>query len=169
MPFKLSPPLEKKEWLDKTDSMFPPKEELRGTPPKDWPEEDRTYVIIYQAAYSEDVSFNNSHGQLIQEYDQRNPNLMRFLHDPRAGRMMQEGAWLTLGGCNAVQEDGETPLFRFTHDGRRERLEMKREEFNKVFGSLPSIMAEEIWEKVISVNVTWRPGGEASQGDNRGQ
>lgn len=163
MPFVLKPPVEKKEYLDKTDKMFPDPE-LVGIELEEWPDEKRTHVIVYQASQAEDGLFNVRFGQLIQEFDQASPTTYRFIHNPQRDAMMLEAAWLTLGGCNILDEDGETPMFRFKRDKYRSRVDMPRRDFELAWGRLPSIVCDEIYEIITSVNLTWGPGGNVSSG-----
>jgi len=63
--------------------------------------------------------------------------------------------YLTLADCNIEDSDGSV-LFRF-RDGR---ISMQESEFNKAWGKLPLIIANEIHQKVLAVNPDWGPGGE---------
>lgn len=63
--------------------------------------------------------------------------------------------YLTLAGCNMKDEDGN-PVFEFDSKGR-----LKSEaSFNDAWGRLYPVIAQEIHDRVLEVNVDWAPQGE---------
>ena len=59
--------------------------------------------------------------------------------------------FLTLAGCDIEGADGG-PLFRFN---AKNSLAMSENEFNRAWSLLPPVVANEIHEKVLSVNYVW--------------
>jgi hypothetical protein len=63
-------------------------------------------------------------------------------------------AFLTLVHADILDVDG-TPLFRFKTEENRQVLDMNQNEFKKAWGKLDPIIAAEIHQKVMEVNVDW--------------
>jgi len=75
--------------------------------------------------------------------------------------LMRIEVFLTLVDSNITDEQGK-PLFRFVNVGNGQRLDMDENSFSAAWGQLPPLVCNEIHEKVMLVNVTWRPQGEGS-------
>ena len=69
--------------------------------------------------------------------------------------MRRKEVFLTLVDCSLTtgEEPNLKPLFHFP---------LKEQEFNRAWADLPTMVADEIHDKVLEVNIDWALGGEAS-------
>jgi len=148
MPLQLSAPLEKDFTLDKSDALFG----NDGEP---------TRITVRQATQAQHERRSRLWEELTQEVigDYSNPDAVRLIQRISVPEIHRIEAFLTLVGCNILDDDGE-PLFKVKSIKGRQYLDMNEREFTKAWGKLPPEVAREIHEKVVEVNPTWGPRGE---------
>ena len=146
MPLQLTAPIEKEFVLDKSDELF-------GC------EGDPTRVTIKQATQAQHERRSDLWAEMTQEVfgDRSAPDSVRLIQRISLPELHRIEAYVTMTGSNILGKDGE-PLFKFK-DGK---MVMTEPEFNLAWGKLHPEIVNEIHEKIIEVNPTWGPQGEAS-------
>lgn len=141
MPFRKQIPLVKDLVLERTDKAYG----VQGTP---------TSVTIRQATQSAHERRANLFANIVRELG-KNDEMVRLVQRFSMEELKRIEVMLTLAGCNIEDENGSM-LFKFDSDG------FIRDEaaFNRAWGMLPPLVAEEIHDKVLDVNVDWAPQGE---------
>lgn len=137
---KLTPPLLQDFILEKTDAAF----NNTGEP---------TMVTIRQASNGDVLERDRLFGLVSREYG---PDSVRYTNNITDGDIRQKEAYLTLAACNIEGADGK-PLFLFKNG----RIAMQEREFDRAWGELPPIIADEISSFVTTVNAQWGPVGNA--------
>lgn len=147
MALKIKPPLQETFVLERADENYG-----NGGEP--------TIVVIRQATQKQYETRSNLYSTTVSELGEGNSSVkvtQRF----SAAELHRVEAYLTLAGSNIKTEDEngvEKSLFNFGKNG----LQMSEDSFKEAWGRLPIDVAEEIHEKVIALNPTWGPQGEAS-------
>jgi len=144
MPLQLTAPIEKEFVLEKSDEAY----ENDGDP---------TRVFIRQATQSQHERRSHMWSELVQEIigNREAPDAVRLIQKLNIPELHRLEVYLTMIGCNILGENDE-PLFKF----RDQKLDMTEHEFKLAWGMLPPLIANEIHEKVMELNVTWSPQGE---------
>jgi hypothetical protein len=143
MSFKLVAPLVREFTLDKTDEFY----ENEG---------ESTKVSIAQASQGENVRRVALFDEVTRVITERDENGdISIKQRWNMAELKRKEAFLTLVGCNIVDGDTGDPLFKFKTEKSRPRLAMSETQFNAAWDSLPPMVAEEIHEKVMLVNVSW--------------
>lgn len=137
MPARLSPPTEETFDLPKTD------EHLKN-------DGDPTTVTIRQASQGQ----HDQRSTLWAKFDKKfsldeGMDQVTISQEVSPADVRREEVYLTMVDCNLLGPDGK-PLFEFP---------LTRDKFKRAWVQLPPIVAEEIHEKVLSVNPTWVAGG----------
>jgi len=144
MPLKLKVPTEETFTLDKSDKLY-------GT------DGEPTRVTIRQATQAQ----NEKRSRVFSEVQR----IMGLQQDDSSYKLQQNWsneelkrmeAFLTLVDCNLLDENDD-PLFKFKKsksDGKQ-YLDMTTQSFAEAWGKLPPIIAQEIHDKVLEVNLTW--------------
>lgn len=137
MPARLSPPTKETFTLEKTDEF------LKN-------DEDPTTVTIQQASQGE----HDQRSILWAKFDKKfsldeGMDQVTISQEVSPADVRREEVFLTMVDCNLLGTDGK-PLFAFP---------LERNKFKRSWILLPPIVAEEIHEKVLSVNPTWVAGG----------
>lgn len=147
MAFKLSPPVEERFELSKTDKAF---------------DSEGTYIVVRQATQYEHEKRQSVFADLRSRIGEDGSmfELIQSLNQPELHRVE---VMLTLADANILAEDGE-PLFKFKQDSKgRSRIAMSEKDFIAAWGALPLIVTDEVIEKVHEVNKSWGgPEGEVS-------
>jgi hypothetical protein len=141
MALQLTAPIKKEFHLEETDKLF----ENDGDP---------TRVIVRQATQSHHERRSDLWAELKQRVmDDDSVIMIQHLSIPELHRIE---VFCTFSACNIAAEDGEA-LFKFKNG----ELDMTEAQFTKAWGKLPPQVAAEIHLKVLEVNPTWKPRGEA--------
>jgi hypothetical protein len=140
MPLNIQPPIEQEFTLEQSDKEFG----NTGEPTK---------VKIKQAREGENIE----RMQLWKRYErvfQRNGNTM-VAQEVSPAEVKRKEVFLTLTACNLMMGEGSSakPLFKFP---------LKENEFNEAWAMLPPVVADEIYDKVLEVNLDWSAMGEGS-------
>lgn len=136
MAIKLSPPIEEEFTLEKSDREM-------GN------EDDPTIVRIKQASEGD----NLRRMQLWKRFERKmdlSDSSWSVLQDVSPAEVKRKEIYLTMTACNIQKPDGD-PLFTFPMDEKA---------FNDAYALLPPMIADEIYEKVLAVNITWAFEGE---------
>lgn len=144
MPLELAPPLEEEFELERTDQRFGIKD-------------GSTTVTIKQATQRGHEKRAALFSNIVRELSSNDEaDMVRLIQRFSFEELKRIESYLTMAGCNILDENGK-PLFRFDAKGR-----IPEGKFNDAWGQLPPLVAEEIHEKVLEVNVDWQPEGEVS-------
>jgi hypothetical protein len=145
MAFKLAAPIEKEFKLEETDAAYANEGD------------EATTVIIRQATQAQHERRSRLWSELKQEVfgDRVNPDSVLLIQNINFAELYRVEASLTLVGCNIEDEEG-IPLFKFK-DGK---LKMSESDFKTAWGKLPPLVANEIRDKIVEVNITWGLRGE---------
>jgi|OpeIllAssembly_1097287.scaffolds.fasta_scaffold411351_2 hypothetical protein len=140
MPIRLDVPLEKEYFLEDSDKMF----NVEGEP---------TRVTIRQATQGEHETRAALFSQVIREMarDSSQEDVIRLIQRFSFEELKRIEVKLTMKACNIVGPDGKL-LFKFGSDGR-----MSDHLFKEAWDSLPPSVASEIHDKVLDLNIDWRP------------
>lgn len=132
MPAKLQPPVEEVFNLDDTDALL----ENSGEP---------TQVTIAQARQRE----HDARMELWSEFwrMQEENGLMSVKQSISPASVKRKEVFLTLRSCDLENDQGK-PAFKFP---------LVEREFNKAWGELPPVVADEIHSKVLVMNPLWDP------------
>lgn len=140
MPLRLSAPVIQEFILEKTDLKFPP-------------EGGATKVSIKQA-----TQIDNEARSLLLSKNERffddNPGEFKIRSNWSMEELKRLEVRCTLCACNIEDKDGK-PLFRFADSNGVPGLSMGVGEFERAWGTLPSFVANEIYECVLRVNFDW--------------
>lgn len=140
MPLKLAAPLEKIFTLDRTDRIF----SNDGEP---------TTVTVRQATQSSNEIRGDVYAKVERSVDDKGEVILAS--EWSAERLKRTEVYLTMVDCNILDENGDL-LFKFKKDGSgRQILDMTTESFRRAWGKLDPIVAAEIHEKVLEVNLSW--------------
>jgi len=147
MPIRLDVPLEKEYMLEETDKTF-------GVS-----DSEPTRVTIRQATQGEHERRAALFSQVIREMarDSSQDDIVRLIQRFSFEELKRIEVQLTMKGCNIVGPDGKL-LFKYNADGK-----MGEHAFKEAWDVLPPSVASEIHDKVLDLNVDWRPtSGEES-------
>ena len=136
MPAKLKPAIEEVFVLPRTDKFL----ENDGEP---------TTIKVAQATQGQHDERMSLWAEFSRSYDEDGQVEVKQRISPAAVRRKE--VFLTLKACNLETSEGD-PLFTFP---------LKEHQFNKAWATLPPLVAEEIHEKVLAVNLLW--AGEAGE------
>lgn len=145
MAFKLKPPIVETFHLERTDMEF---QEVTN--------EDvvqHTTITVRQASQAQ----HERRSDLFSKMTSRmggDADVVEVISRFSYPELMRIEVFLTLQDCNIEDEDG-SPLFKF------ERGIITEKDFNRAWGKLPPLVANEIHEKVLKLNPTWGKLGEA--------
>jgi len=134
MPITLKSPLKTEYQLIKSD------EELGSG-------DGATTVTIRQATQGAYELVNKLTETVERQYDGATVKMLQKISFDDIHRKQ---IYLTLCGCNIMDETGQTPLFKFKDEGL-----VNENEFTKAWGKLPPVIANEILEKVWEMNPLW--------------
>jgi hypothetical protein len=139
MPLKMLAPIEKEFDLIKTDAYFNVKD-------------GSTKVLIRQATQSGKERREGLWANVIRELN-RDPDedLVRLIQRFSLEELKRIETFLTLRACNILDENGKM-LFNFDSHGN-----IKEQDFNDAWGSLDPMVAQDIYDCVLEVNIDWRP------------
>ena len=146
MSFKLKPPVEEVFFLDKTDEEYPA-ESINDEPP------ERTTVTVRQATQAQHERRSDLFSKLTTRVS-NDPNIVEIVTRFSYPELQRIECFLAVVDCNIEDEDS-SPLFRFKNG------KISEFDFNKGWGKLPPLVAEEIHQKVLTLNPTWGKLGEA--------
>lgn len=141
MALKIEPAIEKVFALERSDKAL----ENTGDP---------TTIKVIQAREGQ----NLERLQLWEKYERtfQVAGDVKVAQEVNPAAVRRKEVFLTLVACNIEIEDGKGgshPLFTFP---------LKEKQFNEAWAKLPSIIADEIHEKVLEVNLDWALSGEGS-------
>lgn len=150
MPFKLIAPVEKDFFLDRTDEKF----ENEG---------ERSRVTFRQATQGAIERRAGIYSEVTQVVEaSKNDGDIASVKLKQAWTMeslYRMEVFLTLIGSNLVDESGHD-LFRFkTGTDGRSYLDMTEQQFAQVWGRLPGLVAQEMHEKCLELNLDWSQSG----------
>lgn len=140
MPIRLDVPLEKDYFLEESDKTFG----VEGEP---------TRITIRQATQGEHEERAALFSQVVREMarDSSQEDVVRLIQRFSFEELKRIEVKLTMKACNIVGPDGKL-LFKFNSDGR-----MADHAFKEAWNSLPPSVANEIHDKVLDLNIDWRP------------
>lgn len=141
MPFRLLAPILKDFILVRTDELF----QNTG---------EATKVTIRQASQIDNERRSQVLAKNTRIFD-GNVDQVRVTSEWSFEELKRMEAKLTLVGCNIESEDGKS-LFRFKTTNGVPELDMNDREFERAWGALPGEIANEIYEKVLEVNLDWQ-------------
>jgi len=141
MPIRLAIPVVKEYTLPKSDEAYG----IVDTP---------TRVSIRQATQGGHEKRAALFANIIREWS-NNAEGFRLVQRFSFEELKRIEVQLTLAGCTIENEDG-SPLFRFSDKG----IVSDEAAFKRAWDALPPMVAAEIHEKVVDLNVDWRPQGE---------
>lgn len=143
MPLQLDVPFEQEFQLERTDEQFKVKD-------------GSTSVTIRQATQEAHERRANLFSNIVRELssNEDDADIVRLIQRFSFEELKRIEVFLTMKGCNILDDKGK-PLFRFSSSGR-----ISEKNFNEAWGILPPMVAEEIHEKVLDLNLDWRPQGE---------
>jgi hypothetical protein len=144
MPIHLKSPLEKEFHLEKSDA------ELGIS-------DGATLISIRQATEGDYILVRDLSSEYRRSYDGRTITaIQRISYDD----IRKKQVYLTLSGCNILDENEKDPLFRFSN-----KRVSSETEFNAAWYKLPPTIADEIHAKVLDMNPLWddRPKPEAKE------
>ncbi len=140
MPIHLSVPLEKEYILERTDSAY-------GDP-----DGEPTRITVRQATQGEHEQRAQLFSQIVREMARNDAqDLVRLIQRFSFEELKRIEVQLALKACNIVGPDGKL-LFSFDAKGR-----ITPQKFKEAWDQLPPLVALEIHEKVLDLNVDWRP------------
>ena len=142
MPIRLIAPQQQEFILERTDITF----ENVGDP---------TRISVRQATqgdYERRYSLF-SEWPRVRKLDK--PDEIRYVQSFSYEVVKRMEVFLSLAACNILDDDGN-PLFKFSNN----RVDMSEQEFKLSWDKLPLLIADEIHEKVLQVNMTWQVAGE---------
>jgi len=146
MPIQLSVPLEQDFPLEDSDKAYGSKDD--PTP---------TTVTIRQAMQGEHERRAALFASIVREQSINAPEeFVRFIQRFSFEELKRVETFLTLSGSNIKGPDGK-PLWKFPRNGQ-----ISESDFNIGWAKLPPLVAREIHNKVLELNVDWRPSGEES-------
>ncbi|MCE5295125.1 MAG: hypothetical protein LLF94_11010 [Chlamydiales bacterium] len=140
MPLRLSTPILQDFILERSDKHFEPIGEA-------------TKVVIKQATQLDHERRSHLLSQNERIFDP-NPGEVRVKSNWSMEELKRLEVYCTLAGCNIEDKDGK-PLFKFTESNGVPTLDMNMREFEIAWGSLPALVANEIYECVLRVNFDW--------------
>lgn len=140
MPIHLSVPLEKDYVLERTDEIY-------GVP-----DGEPTRITVRQATQGEHERRAALFSQIVREMAKNDAqDLVRLIQRFSFEELKRIEVQLTLKACNIVGPDDKL-LFSFDAKGR-----INEQKFREAWDLLPPAVAMEIHEKVLDLNVDWRP------------
>lgn len=140
MPIHLSVPLEKDYVLERTDEVY-------GVP-----DGEPTRITVRQATQGEHERRAALFSQIVREMAKNDAqDLVRLIQRFSFEELKRIEVQLTLKACNIVGPDDKL-LFSFDAKGR-----INEQKFREAWDLLPPAVAMEIHEKVLDLNVDWRP------------
>lgn len=137
MPFKLIARERQEFHLEKTDEKYP--------------SDSKTMVTIRQAASEEHELRGDAFSEYMREF-RRDSETDRVVFHYSFRAIWKKEVWLTMVDCNIQSMNGK-PLFR-SRDGSVKNA-MSFQEFSRAWGELPTLITDEIHEKVLVVNPDW--------------
>lgn|SRR5574340_7637 len=138
MPLKIKVPIVKEFVLSKSDAAF-------GV------EGEQTRISVRQATQAAHERRSNLFSNIIREWSNSDEGI-RLIQRFSLEELKRIEVFLTLAACNIEDEHGN-PLFQFGSDGF-----LKDEtKFKEAWGRLPTLVADEIHDCVLMVNVDWQP------------
>ena len=140
MPIRLPIPLVEEYTLEKSDAAY-------GVT------EQPTRISVRQATQAAHERRGSLFANIIREWS-NNAEGFRMVQRFSFEELKRIEVMLTLAGSNLEDHEGNS-LFKFNDKG----VITDEAAFSKAWGSLPPMVAEEIHEKVIELNVDWRPTG----------
>lgn len=141
MPLKIKVPIVREFVLSKSDAAF-------GT------EGEATRISVRQATQAAHERRSNLFSNIIREFSNSDEGI-RLVQRFSLEELKRIEVFLTLAACNIEDENGN-PMFQFTSEG----FLKDENKFTKAWGQLPTLIAQEIHECVLMVNVDWQPEGE---------
>lgn len=135
---RLTTPIEKEYRLDKTDELYG-----QG--------ETHTVVTIRQARRQATERREALFDQVKRSYNDAHPGEVTVTQDFSFTEMHRVEAFLTLVSSNLEAPDGSL-LFA-------PEVLADEAKFRAAWGSLPDEIADEIHDKIIDLNLSWRPRG----------
>ena len=141
MPLQIKPPILADFHLERSDKTYGISDEP-------------TTVTIRQATQSATERRAKLFSNIIREMSGEADSI-RLIQQFSFEELKRIEVMLTLAGCNISDENGKS-IFVFNKDG----FITDEVAFNKAWGRLPTLVANEIHEKVLEVNVDWAPQGE---------
>jgi len=139
MPLKLVAPINKEFTLNKTDEYYG----VTGDPSK---------VTIRQATQGDNEKRTNLFAEVTRVIEgTKIKTSSRWSYE----QLRRLEVYLTLVGCN-ITDDQDKPIFNFRSlQNGNQVLDMSESHFTEKWNSLPPLVAEEIHEKVLEVNISW--------------
>jgi len=143
MPLKLAAPIEQEFTLDRSD-------ELYGT------DGEPTRITVRQATQAQNEKRSRVFSEVQRVMKARTEDDSFTLQSNWSNEELKRTeAFLTLVDCNLLDENDKS-LFKFKKDkSGKQYLDMSNYEFAEAWGKLPPVIANEIHEKVVEVNLTW--------------
>lgn len=141
-PIRIEPPIEKTFILERSDK------EMGNTG-------DPTTVTIIQAREGGNLQRLQLWEKFERTFEAGADGDIKVAQEVNPSVVKRREVFLTLVASNIEVEDGDKvkPLFKFP---------LKEAEFNLAWAKLPPVMADEIHEKVLEVNLDWAVSGEGS-------
>ena len=136
MPLNIEPPIEKEFVLERSDK------ELGNTG-------EPTTILVRQAREGENIRRMELWARFERRMNMATDDIS-IAQEVSPAIVRRKEVFLTLKGCSITMEG--KPLFKFP---------LKESEFNSAWDKLPSVIADEIHEKVLEVNIDWAASGEA--------
>lgn len=140
MPIQLKPPIVKDFILEKSDLAF----ENSGSP---------TMITIRQATQEGQERRAELFSKIIREMSGGDGSI-KLVQQFSFEELKRIEVMLTLSSCNITDENGNA-LFVFSNGFIRDEVA-----FRKAWGRLDPMIADEIHEKVLEVNIKWGPEGD---------
>ena len=137
MPIQLKSPLKKEFHLEKSDK------ELET-------DDGATMIAVRQATQGGHELRNELFSEFKREYDGAKISVVQRISFDDIRR---REVFLTLCACNIMDESGKKPLFKFDNGNPTNEAD-----FNKAWGKLQPVIANEIHEKVLEMNPLWNEG-----------
>jgi hypothetical protein len=135
MPIKLDPPIEKEYTLERSDKAL-------GN------EGEPTTVKVVQARTGDNLERMELWKRFERTFEAGGD--VHVTQEVSPAIVRRKEVFLTLKGCNLVGPE-DKPLFEFP---------LREDKFNKSWAMLPSVLADEIHDKVLEVNPDWTALGE---------
>ena len=142
MPIRLIAPIQQEFILERSDINF----ENIGDP---------TTISIRQATQGDYERRNSLFSEWARVRKLDAPDEIRYVQSFSYEVVKRMEVFLSLAACNILNDDGD-PLFKFSNN----RVDMSEKEFQLSWDKLPLLIADEIHDKVLQVNMTWKIAGE---------
>ena len=116
---------------------------------------DPTIISVRQATQGDYERRNSLFSEWARVRQLDKPNEIRYVQSFSYEVVKRMEVFLALAACNILDESGDA-LFRFKNN----RVDMSEQEFRVCWDKLPLLIADEVHEKVLQVNMTWQVEGE---------